>query len=249
MALLGVVGFGGGGGGAPGVGGGVGGAAGGRAGAAAGAAAGVAAAAAGVAAAAAGARAVPSVVGRAVLGPAVEVDPVIDAAIDAALAKAELVARAVPIDRWKAAWAAQQRLLVEEAWHSDHHLLEIDGGAGISDEIRARLIVGSGIDAATLEADRVAGETWTAELSGLVGRHGILALPTLGVRPPRLDEFGGGFNVLTAPVNLAGFPAISLPVPVDEPNRPAAGLQLVGLPGTEGLLCATAAKIEAAVAN
>jgi Asp-tRNA(Asn)/Glu-tRNA(Gln) amidotransferase A subunit family amidase len=77
----------------------------------------------------------------------------------------------------------------------------------------------------------------------------VLALPTLAVRPPPLDEFGRGFNVLTAPVNLAGFPAISLPVPVAERDRPPAGLQLVGPPGSEAMLCALAALVEAAVAG
>jgi len=192
---------------------------------------------------------VPGVVGRVVLAPAVDVDPVIEAAVDAALAAAGLAVEPVAIASWKAAWAAQQRVLVEEAWRCDHHLLDIDSGAGVSDEIRARLLAGSGIDAATLKADRAAGLAWTAELAELVGRHGILVLPTLAVRPPRLEEFGaaGGFNVLTAPVNFAGFPAISLPVPVAEPGRPPASLQLVGLPGAEGLLCAAAARVEAAV--
>jgi len=190
---------------------------------------------------------VPAVVGRAVLGPAVEVDPVIDAAIDSALRSAEMSAEPVTIGTWKAAWAAQQRLLVEEAWQSDRHLLEIDGGAGVSEEIRVRLIAGSGIDAATIEADRATGVAWRAELAELVARHGVLALPTLAVRPPMLDDFGGPFNLLTAPMNFAGFPAISLPAPVAEPGRPAASLQLVGLPGTERLLCAAAARVEAAV--
>jgi amidase len=64
-----------------------------------------------------------------------------------------------------------------------------------------------------------------------------------------LEEFGRGFNVLTAPVNLAGLPAISLPVPVQEAGRPATSLQLVGPPGAEAVLCALAARVESAVAR
>ena len=49
-------------------------------------------------------------------------------------------------------------------------------------------------------------------------------------------------------LNLAGFPAISLPVPVAEAGRPPAGLQIVGSPRSEALLVALAARIEEAVA-
>ena len=73
-------------------------------------------------------------------------------------------------------------------------------------------------------------------------------VPTLAVRPPPLDAFRTGFNMLTATVNFAGLPAISLPVPVGESGRPPCGLQLVGPAGSEALLCALAAVVEEAVA-
>jgi Asp-tRNA(Asn)/Glu-tRNA(Gln) amidotransferase A subunit family amidase len=43
-------------------------------------------------------------------------------------------------------------------------------------------------------------------------------------------------------VNLAGFPALALPVPTGQ--RPPASLQLIGGPGAEALLLATGAIIE-----
>jgi Asp-tRNA(Asn)/Glu-tRNA(Gln) amidotransferase A subunit family amidase len=46
------------------------------------------------------------------------------------------------------------------------------------------------------------------------------------------------------PVNLAGFPALALPVP--STHRLSASLQLIGPPGSEALLLATGAVIEAA---
>jgi Asp-tRNA(Asn)/Glu-tRNA(Gln) amidotransferase A subunit family amidase len=52
----------------------------------------------------------------------------------------------------------------------------------------------------------------------------------------------------TIPWNLAGWPALSLPVPVPGGGLPAS-LQLVGGPQGEEMLLATAAVIEAAVAG
>jgi amidase len=190
-------------------------------------------------------------VGRVVLSPSVAIDPVIESAVSSAVSAAGLQSENVRVEGWFEAYIAQQRLLSHEAFESDRHLLEIDGGRGVSEEIRSRLASGSGVSEADLAAARRLGATWTGQLGELVSRFGVLVLPTVAVRPPRLDEFGKvkGFNVLTAPMNLAGFPAISLPVPVGEVGRPPAGLQIVGPPRSEALLAALAARIEAAVAG
>ena len=153
----------------------------------------------------------------------------------------------VRLEAWAEAHRHQQLVLAHEAYQSDRHLLELDGGRGVSRELRPRFELGRNASARELDDARAFGRRFADHLGAAVGRYGVLALPTLALRPPRLEEFGPGFNVLTAPVNLAGFPAISLPVPVG-PSRPPCGLQLVGLPGSEALLCAVAASIEAAVA-
>jgi amidase len=189
---------------------------------------------------------VPGILGRAELGASIEIDPVIGAAVDRAVAAAGFRLESVAIEGWSEAYVAQQYLLIHEASGSYHHLLDIDGGSGVSEEIRSRLAAGSGVSQADLAAAGDLRARWTVELGTTVGRYGLVVLPTLAVRPPKLDEFGKGFNNLTAPVNLAGFPAISLPVPVAERDRPPAGLQMVGLPGSEALLAAVAAQIEAA---
>lgn len=49
----------------------------------------------------------------------------------------------------------------------------------------------------------------------------------------------------TTPVNLAGLPAVSIPVP--RRGRLPAALQLFGPAGSEELLLATASRIESAV--
>ena len=73
----------------------------------------------------------------------------------------------------------------------------------------------------------------------------LLVLPAAPFFPPPLAEAAGRhYTTLTNPVNLAGFPALALPVP--SANRLPAGLQLIGPPGSEALLLATGAVIERA---
>ena len=75
----------------------------------------------------------------------------------------------------------------------------------------------------------------------------MLALPTLVTQPPVLgDHTWHPLTRLTAPFNLAGVPALSMPVP--SPGLPVpASLQLVGPMNGEDLLCATGFAIESAL--
>jgi amidase len=77
----------------------------------------------------------------------------------------------------------------------------------------------------------------------------LLVLPTLPGVPPLLDAFEGfPATSLTAPFNLAGVPALAMPVP--SPGLPvSASLQLVGPGGGEELICATALAIERALGS
>jgi amidase len=76
----------------------------------------------------------------------------------------------------------------------------------------------------------------------------VLALPTLPSPPPTLAEVRGyPSTVLTAPFNIAGVPALSLPLPARAGTPVPPSLQLVAAHGGEELLCATGLAIEAAV--
>jgi amidase len=183
-------------------------------------------------------------VGRARLGPDVSVDPVIDAAVDEALRLAELEVADTDVAGWADAWRSQQVLLGLEAIATDGWLLEESGGRGISAATLDRFRR-SEVSESVASAARAGRDGWVAPFVDLVRRVGVLALPTLAVRPPVVGEAVVGFNVLCAPVNLAGLPAVSLPVPA--PGRPPVGLQLVGPPGGEEQLLAVAARVEAAV--
>ena len=74
----------------------------------------------------------------------------------------------------------------------------------------------------------------------------MLALPTLLGFPPTLDNAREMLQIrgLTSPVNLAGLPALALPVPSRGPLP--ASVQLIGPAGSEERLLAAGAVLEAA---
>ena len=102
---------------------------------------------------------------------------------------------------------------------------------GIGADVRERLTMGSSFDDATVRAAWATQREFRAELQRAFDQVDVIVTPTLSIFPPRLDE---GDDLLvsrcTLPVNLAGVPALSLPVPTGGPLP--ASIQLVG-PGRE----------------
>jgi amidase len=190
-----------------------------------------------------------SSVGRARLGPRVVTEPAVEVAVDDALSLSGLVVEEVPIDGWHEAWRAHGCLLDVEAWQSDGPLVEVDP-SGVGEEVKARLLAASQRTVGEMDVAETVRLSWTSALREAVGRHGVLVLPTLPWRSPLLGHFRRGFNILTSPVNLCGFPALSVPVPVRKKDGSwQASLQLVGLPGSEELLLSVGAVVEAAVGS
>ncbi len=177
-----------------------------------------------------------------------DIDPAIDAAVDEALRAAELFGTELGIDGWLQALHDHQLLVGAEALESDGWLVAETGGGGIGGDTLARLEA-SAVGAAEAEQARRRSERWISYFAEIVERHGVVALPTLPYRPPEIGESTRGFNVLTAPINVTGMPAISVPVPMMSANRPPTGLQLVASRGREDLLVTLAAEIEAAVCS
>ena len=91
-------------------------------------------------------------------------------------------------------------------------------------------------------ADRVRAAV-RATLESLLADSPVLVLPTLAGTPPLLGERGFALTALTVPANLAGLPALSLPVPAD--GGVIASLQVIG--GSEEQVLAFGRVIEAAV--
>ena len=158
----------------------------------------------------------PRVVGRVDVG----ADPVIDAAVDAALAATGWTVVPVVLDGLDAATAAAMTVLDAEAWASDGALAQSAPDL-IGRDVLARLRQAA---ATTQDALRVAwtqAAVWRATVAALWDQVDLLALPTLLGFPPTLDHSRDMVQIrgVTSAVNLAGVPALALPVP----RRPAAG--------------------------
>jgi amidase len=172
------------------------------------------------------------------------VDPAIDAAVDAALAAAGFEVVAVNLPAMSAANRANVTILVAEAWDADRHLLQRRDR--VSAEVATRIEAGSLMTAEMVADARKQQEAWQAELRALFDRVQVLALPTLPAFPGTVADDHHPATTFTGPFNLAGVPALSLPVPAGR-TLPAS-LQLVGPHHSEDLLLATGAIVEAAVA-
>lgn len=170
------------------------------------------------------------------------VDPAVEDTIDAALAAAGLTVRPVQLPGWDASFAALRTIILAEFWNAHHALLDAEGvGAYANDGLRAGKAITQDQIAEAMSARR----TWQQEITKASADVELLALPTLVATPPLLDNLQDfRMTQLTAPLNLAGLPALAMPVP--SPDLPVpASLQLVARMGGEDLLCATGSAIEA----
>lgn len=186
------------------------------------------------------ARWVPSTVGRLALAAA----PAVDAAVDEALTAAGVRVVEIPVPGWEAATRAGLCLLGAEAWVSNGHLVAT---GKVGDDVVARLRAGARTTRRELGAASAIADRWRAALAAVFARVEVVALPTLLDVPPLLEDADALLAMrATVPVNLAGLPAVSLPVPA-EPLP--ASLQLVGPARSEERLIAFARRVEAAVAR
>jgi amidase len=179
-------------------------------------------------------------------------DPAIESAIDAALREAELDVVPLEWEEFEAGNELFTAIYFKEIWDADHQLLESDPD-GLGEDVKQTMalceLLGAGYDDAIARLDE-----WRQSLSALFAKVELLALPTMPIFPPRLDEVEGD-KLLTGVIditknvslfNAAGVPATAQPVPAAGSRLPAS-LQLVGPHNSEELLVATAARVESAV--
>jgi len=175
-----------------------------------------------------------------------EVDASVETAIDAALAAAGIATTEVAGLDFAAANTACSLLIDVEAYRVNEYLLP--DLARLSSYNQRNLPEAAAVtadQAAVASRTRASVREWFAALQA---RHPFLALPTLVGAPPLIGERGPiALTLLTMPANLAGLPALALPVPGGPAGLPAS-LQLVGPPGSEEDLVALGRLIEAAVA-
>ena len=179
-------------------------------------------------------------------------DPLVEAAIDDALRVAGFEVVAVELPETAGLNDAFATLFFAELWAADHELLETDP-AGLGAEVTELLTLAPAFSPGAAEA-RAAADALTASFVSVFGRVEVLALPTLPILPPRLDDPEVGTSAMVMKVaghtplaNVTGLPALALPVPTGGGGLPAS-LQLMGRHGGEELLVATGRVVEAAVA-
>jgi amidase len=178
-------------------------------------------------------------------------NPDIEGAIDAALRTAEFDVVTVEWEEFQPGSQAFAPIYFAEMWELDHDLVTNNPDGVGADSVAA-------VDAADMfrpnvdEARRALLE-WKRALFGLFDRVEVLALPTLPIFPPRIDDIRPDTLFSTvieltqhlALFNAAGTPCSAQPVPVNGVSLPAS-LQLVGPLGSEELLLRTAERVEVA---
>lgn len=173
-----------------------------------------------------------------------EVDPLLDLAVDAALGAVGWEVVELRLDEWDAATAAAGVLLVAEAW-ATHGALTERAPDRVGADVVARMRFGRTIDTAALLSAEEVCKRWRSRLNRWFAQVDFLATSTLAIFPPPL---GSGEELLmarcTLPVNLAGVPALALPVP--SPGPVPASLQLIGPTNGEEQLLAAGRDLEAA---
>jgi amidase len=176
-------------------------------------------------------------------------DPEIETAVDDALRASGFEVVAIDLAPFLALVDPFLTIYIAELWEADHHLLETPEGLG--DEVRGLIELGPSFRPLLAEAKAEAARL-AASFVELFDRVQLLALPTLPILPPRLDDPRAGTPDLTValgsftpPANVSGLPALAQPIPVAGGHLPAS-LQLIGPHRGEELLLATGAVVERA---
>lgn len=113
----------------------------------------------------------------------------------------------------------------------------------IGADVQTRLEAASQITDADVIAAETIRERFTAEVDALLAQFDAIALPTLPIAPPSLEQAKDPATVIPItgncrPFNLSGHPAIALPM--GEVDGAPFSLQLVGRRGGDEALCALA---------
>jgi len=179
--------------------------------------------------------------------------PDIEDAVDRALKTAGFEVVTLDWDGFEAGTSIFTTIFLTEAWETGHALAAAHPDA-VGQDI-AQLLAMNDLFQPGLAGARGQLGRWRQSLLDLFAQVELLALPTMPVFPPRLGDLTPDSLVdiviqvtqYTGLFNTAGVPCTAQPVPAAGARIPAS-LQLVGPPGGEELLLATALRVEAAMA-
>lgn len=180
-------------------------------------------------------------------------DARIDEAVDTALAKAGF--RVVKLSPefskdWQLAQSDGKRVAEGDAWLTDNRYLN---QKGISDLAQAAIRLGH-LEYLTNYAAALSRQAaWKREIARVFRKVDLIATPTLKKLPPRISHFGRSapleLRVLdienTDAVNLAGNPALAIPIPLKDAPLPVTSLQLIGPPRSEAAILNAGRIVEA----
>jgi len=176
--------------------------------------------------------------------------PAIETAVDESLRAAEVEILDVEVPGWSLGTFAFTVLYFAELWEADHELVNRHRGkvgADVAKTVAMAARFRPQINEALRQRDQ-----WRTRLSRVFERVQLLALPTLPIFPPRVDELPRDLTSTvveitkhTSVFNAGGTPCLAQPVSAAGTPVPAS-LQLVGPWHSEELLLATAEVIAAA---
>jgi Asp-tRNA(Asn)/Glu-tRNA(Gln) amidotransferase A subunit family amidase len=163
-------------------------------------------------------------------------DPRIDQAVDGALSRANFQVVALD-DNFRAKWEQAKNdgntMAAAGAWISDR---EYRYKFGVSPRTKAAIFLGRLLYPARYRQALERRSEWQRTLREAFKEVDFIALPTLQIMPPKIPA-SLGLGLLeaqmlkqqnTVPVNVAGNPALAIPVPVHHDSIPVASLQLIG---------------------
>ena len=188
-------------------------------------------------------------------------EPGLEEAVDAALLASGIEVVEVEAPWWQPAVGHSLTVLLGEAYRTIGFLLERANALEprIAERIKLGIPISDEMLAVALDHRQPLRAAMANTLTMLASSSApiqLLITPTLPIFAPVLGRAAteAPYTMYTRPANLAGTPALAMPVPVPagmalaEHRHLPASLQIMGPAGSEELIMATAAIIEAAVA-